>query len=225
MFGLKKKVKEQIIIHIYLEYPGESLCDMKDPPKHRLNEFHWACQEGKKIRKGMVCPQCLSILINTLPEDDKDEMIDRMAYLQKKGKKMLRGITVETIRGSQITVQDSEVIVRTKSQPSDNLSDPSIYDLEDINFMYIDMALTSYNEHRIRLYYSHSFPAVINFVNLGRYDDPLVAALLCANIMQAVKEVKLTKGRKMKMRKLVDWLLFFLVSGVYMYFILFIWLE
>ena len=55
---------------------------------------------------------------------------------------MLRGITVETIRGSQITVQDSEIIVRTRRCPMDNLSDPSIYDLEDINFMYIDMALT-----------------------------------------------------------------------------------
>ena len=84
MFGLKKKVKEQIIIHVFLEYPGESLCDMKEPPKHHLNEFHFACQEGKKIRKGDMCPQCLSVLINRLPEDEKDYMIDRMAQLQKK---------------------------------------------------------------------------------------------------------------------------------------------
>ena len=87
MFGLKKKVKEQIVIHAFLEFPGESLCDMKEPPKHQLNEFNLAshtCKISMTVRIGTVCPSCLSILINTLPEDEKDEMIDRMAQLQKK---------------------------------------------------------------------------------------------------------------------------------------------
>ena len=104
---------------------------------------------------------------------------------------MLRGITVETIRGSQIAVQDNQIIVRARRNPTENFDNPIKYNLDEINFTFIELSLTDDNEYIVRLYYNHVYESSVT--PLGRYSDPLVAALLCANIMQSVKEVKLRK--------------------------------
>ena len=55
--------------HFFVVYPGEPFCVMEEPPTVWPSLFHFAVKDGEKLDDAFMCPECMLIAIDIMPDD------------------------------------------------------------------------------------------------------------------------------------------------------------